>query len=107
MEQQVTAATDRREVEFLDHPTDRLTGRKCTYRLARATNAIWRRLETALRDELPRCLDAFPPGAAIEAEFDEPAGLEQMRQHAPAGDRIRHVMQHARGLDQVEALVER
>ena len=59
-----------------------------------------------LRDERARLDHAPARRLAVEADPHEAAGAQQRKQHAPSSIGVRHVVQHAVRLDQVEVSPE-
>ena len=81
--------------------------RRCEKLLPAATDVVGRCVEFALGDEGARGRDVAAAGIAVERKMHQAARPQQREQDAPAGERIRHVMQYAACIDHVEAAVDR
>jgi len=106
MEQHVAAAAQAEEVLVPRDPGKQLVLRCRADRRTSGANAGRRSVETVRGDELARVHQVLAPAPAIEPDAHEAARLDQPGEHAPAGERIFQVVQHAGGFDQMEALAQ-
>src|SRR5262249_928065 len=74
--------------------------------LPAAANARARRLKVAPSNVLARGDDAGARNLAVEADHHESAGPQHRHQHAPAGQRIGKVVEHATRFDEIKAAAE-
>src|SRR5262249_2664797 len=107
MEAQVAAAAHVVEIRRLPEPAEigaLAFGNKL---LTEAADVLGARSIAALGNQAAHVDDMLAAKRAVEAEIHEAARPQQIDEHAPAGERIVEVMQHAAGLDDIERLPER
>src|SRR5262249_43906006 len=84
------------------------TGKWRLHKLLAAAPDFGRRwVKTVLGDEGARGRDIAAAGVAVKREMHDATGSQQFQQNAPTVHRIRHVMQHAACIDNVEAATDR